>query len=283
MQCTTICVCNGKANITDRSIECHNADCGSGHFFHLSCLGLKRVPNNSKTTWQCFTCRGKNTQRTSAQPTTCTSSALNQSPVASNVSSDSESEDEIEITKVSTGSVDKCGPHAVLGNSDYAIISDPVGWLTGDIIQSAQVLIKQVNPALEGLQRPILGRVRNFDVVSGEFVQILHTGSDHWVCVSSIGCQPGLVNLYDSLYHDVISQEIEEQTNDLLGGGLISLDFVPVQQQSNGSDCGVFSIAFATCLAFATNPSFVTFDVVRMRSHLLACLKNGRMSMFPSF
>ena len=283
MQCTTISVCNGKANITGRIIECHNADCDSGHFFHLSCLGLKRVPNNSKTTWQCFICRGKNTQRTSAQPTTCTSSALNQSPVASNVSSDSESEDEIEITKVSTGSVDKCGPLAVLGNSDYAIISDPVRWLTGDIIQSAQVLIKQVNPALEGLQRPILGRVGNFDVVSGEFVQILHTGSDHWVCVSSIGCQPGLVNLYDSLYHDVISQEIEEQTNDLLGGGLISLDFVPVQQQSNGSDCGVFSIAFATCLAFATNPSFVTFDVVKMRSHLLACLKNGRMSMFPSF
>ena len=76
-------------------------------------------------------------------------------------------------------------------------------------------------------------------MVSGESIQILHTGSDHWVCVSSIGCQPGFVNLYDSLYHDVISQEIEEQTNDLLGGVLISLDFVPVQQQSNGSDCGV--------------------------------------------
>ena len=78
------------------------------------------MPNNSKTTWQCFICRGKNTQRTSAQPTTCTSSALNQSPVASNVSSDSKSEDEIEITKVSTGSVDKCGPLAVLGNSTVA-------------------------------------------------------------------------------------------------------------------------------------------------------------------
>ena len=120
-------------------------------------------------------------------------------------------------------------------------------------------------------------------MVSGEFIQILHTGSDHWVCVSSIGCQPGFVNLYGSLYHDVISQEIEEQTNDLLGGVLISVDFVPVQQQSNGSDCGVFSIAFATCLPFATNPSFITFDVARMRSHLLACLKSGRMSMFPSF
>ena len=51
MQCTTIGVCNGKANIADRIIECHNADCDSGHFFDLSCLGLKRVPKNSKTTW----------------------------------------------------------------------------------------------------------------------------------------------------------------------------------------------------------------------------------------
>ena len=77
MQCTTISVCNGKANITDRIIEYHNVVCKSGHFFHLTCLGLKRVPQNSKTAWQCFTCRGKNAQRTSAQPTTCTSSALN--------------------------------------------------------------------------------------------------------------------------------------------------------------------------------------------------------------
>ena len=44
----------------------------------------------------------------------------------------------------------------MLGNSDYAVISDPAVWLAGDIIQSAQDLIKQVNPALEGLQRPML-------------------------------------------------------------------------------------------------------------------------------
>ena len=85
------------------------------------------------------------------------------------------------------------------------------------------------------------------------------------------------------IYYDVISQEIEEQISYLLGGGLISLDFVPVQEQSNGSDFGVFSIAFATCLAFATTPSFVTFDVVRMCSHLLACFKSGRVSMSRSF
>ena len=46
----------------------------------------------------------------------------------------------------------------MLSNSDYSIMSDPAGWLSGDnIIQSAQVLIKQVNPVLEVLQCPILG------------------------------------------------------------------------------------------------------------------------------
>ena len=65
-----------------------------------------------------------------------------------------------------------------------------------------------MNPLLEGQQRPTLGPVRNFDVVSGEFIQILHAGSDHWVCTSSIGCLPGKVHLCDSLFPDVISQEI---------------------------------------------------------------------------
>ena len=53
-------------------------------------------------------------------------------------------------------------------------------------------------------QRPTLGPVRNLDVATSEFIQIFHTGSDHWVCVSSIGCSPGLVNLYDSLYHELL-------------------------------------------------------------------------------
>ena len=197
--------------------------------------------------------------------------------------SSSESEDDIEIVNKTAGTVNKFSALAKLGDDDYDIIIDATGWLTCDIIQEAQVLLQEVNPLIEGLQRPTLGPVRNFDVVTGEFIQILHSGSDHWVCISSIGCLPGTVHLYDSYFHEVISQEIEDQTNDLLGGSLVALDFVPVQQQSNHSDCGVFAIAFAASLAFGTDPSHVTFDVPRMRSHLADCLKNGKMSTFPIF
>ena len=47
---------------------------------------------------------------------------------------------------------------------------------------------------------------------------------------SSIGCPPGHVKLYDSFYSDAISQEIEQQTNDLLGGRLLSLVPASFQQ-----------------------------------------------------
>ena len=72
-------------------------------------------------------------------------------------------------------------------------------------------------PAISGFQQPTLGPVRNFDVASGELVQILHTGNNHRVSISSTGCEPGYVNLFDSLYDSVMTQEVEEQTNDLLG------------------------------------------------------------------
>ena len=47
-------------------------------------------------------------------------------------------------------------------------------------------------------------------------MQLLHTGQNHWDCVSSIGCIPGTVRLFDSPYHDIISQEVEDQVKDLV-------------------------------------------------------------------
>lgn len=236
-------------------------------FFHLGCLRLKRMLNNSKTTWQFPACR-----KSKFQPTTCISS-----------SSEIESENEVAFVKKTVGSINKTSVFANLTSTDFDIINDPNGWLDCSIIQQAQVLLQQHNPLIDGLQWPTLGRVRNFDIASGEFIQILHTGTDHWLCISSIGCSPGVVHLFDSFYNDVILTEVEEQTQDLLGGKQVHLVYVPVRQQTNGSDCGVFAIAFATCLAFGENPAHVTFDVPKMRPHLATCLKHKYISFFPHF
>jgi len=108
------------------------------------------------------------------------------------VSSDFNSNDEIFITKETTGTEDIFSALATLDESDCDIISGPSAWLTCDIVQAIQVLLQEVNPLPEALQCPTLRRLQNFDVVSGQFLHILHTGSDHCVCVSSIECLPGL-------------------------------------------------------------------------------------------
>lgn len=129
-----------------------------------------------------------------------------------------------------------------------------------------------------------LGPVRNFNQVIGEFIQILHTGNAHWVCVSSVGCEDGTVNLYDSLYHNIILNEVQEQVLNLVGrSNFTSIQVVPVQQQTNSSDCGVFAATFATCLAYGIHPETMQFDVPKMRNHLYQSLKSGVLKMFPKF
>ena len=189
--CDTICICKSKATLGEKPLECHGTDCKSGKFFHLKCLGFKRIPNNYRTIWQCSAC--KQPDKTDSPPTTCASSVDDTSssvsvPVLSTSTtfitsdSDGDSEDDVEILKETEGKTDKQGILANLAYSDYQIILDANGWLTCDIIQQAQVLLHNVNTSIEGFQHPSLGPVGHFDVVTSKFIQILHTGSDHWVC-----------------------------------------------------------------------------------------------------
>ena len=103
-----------------------------------------------------------------------------------------------------------------------------------------KVLLQNINQNIDGFQRPTLGPVRNFDIISGEFIQILHTGNKHWACASNIGCVPGTVNTYDSLYHNVVEDEIKDQISSVLGDVFSGTEVIPLQQQPNDCDCGVF-------------------------------------------
>ena len=137
---------------------------------------------------------------------------------------------------------------------------------------------------MEGLQRPTLGPYRQFARVRGQFIYILHTGNDHWVLVSSVGSDDGRVNLYDSLFHNIVQREVEEQVINLIGiENYIGLSVVPVQQQGNGSNCGVFSIAFATSLISGIDPMTVQFVESEMRPHLYRCFRSGKLDTFPVF
>eukprot|EP00112_Aurelia_sp_Birch-Aquarium-sp1_P001202 Seg1123.4 transcript_id=Seg1123.4/GoldUCD/mRNA.D3Y31 product="hypothetical protein" protein_id=Seg1123.4/GoldUCD/D3Y31 len=192
-------------------------------------------------------------------------------------------DDVIEICSLEkTGIVDKMSSLGVLGEREYKLIESRTGWLDCTIIHEAQRILKNINPLTEGFQRPTLGPCKNFDLVTSEFIPILHTGGNHWVCISSIGCQKGFVNVYGSLFNSVINEDIEEQCKNLLGDDFQKLSVVPVQQQNNGSDCGVFSIAYATSLVFKVATERIQYNIAEMRSHLSRCLKAGTLKPFPT-
>ena len=73
------------------------------------------------------------------------------------------------------------------------------GWLSDRLVDAGQKLIKQRFPHVGGFQCSCLGQRLRFKVPSTQFVQVLHTGADHWVTISTLGCVSGEVNLFDSL------------------------------------------------------------------------------------
>jgi Ulp1 family protease len=59
------------------------------------------------------------------------------------------------------------------------------------------------------------------------------------------------------------------------------IQYHSVQQQNDGSSCGVFTIAFAMELMTQNDPSNATFDISRIRMHLFNCLNSDRFTRFP--
>ena len=156
-----------------------------------------------------------------------------------------------------------------------------VGLCNHTAVHEAHILLKGISKGIQGFQRPTLGSVRQFDVMAGPFIQIVHINNNHWVCFSRINSIPGYVDVYDSLSSPV-TQEVLELAFDLTGPALKGVLCIPVQQQKNDSDCGVFSIAFATSLVYGQNPMNVTYNISQMHPHLLHCLKGGIMTPFPT-
>ena len=68
-----------------------------------------------------------------------------------------------------------------------------------------------------------------------EFVQVLHSGSSHWLAVSTIGCPLSTAKVYDSLYSELPTQT-KEQICALLASPepVINLNYVAVQKPQNG-------------------------------------------------
>ena len=63
-----------------------------------------------------------------------------------------------------------------LTRKDEEVLLQSNGWLNDKIINAAQGLIKAAHPHVIGLQDVVLGTTLGFNVMTGPFIQILHTG-----------------------------------------------------------------------------------------------------------
>ena len=168
-----------------------------------------------------------------------------------------------------------------LTHQDRKIIASHSGWLTDKVITAAQMLMLQYFPGMSGLQPPTLQEVCAFQVHTGEFVQIVNIRNRHWCVVSSVGCDSGVVNVYDSLYSSVSNKTIHLIASMVYSSSsTLEVRMMDVAKQSNSSDCGILSIAYAFDLCSGNDPCEVKYYHKKIRQHLVMCLENCQLSRF---
>ena len=103
------------------------------------------------------------------------------------------------VKRVKISSPSEWLPSLGLEEKDRQLVSNPLGWLSDSVINACQRLLKEAHPHVNGLQNTLLGQTLAFRVEPDEFVQILHDGNIHWVCVTTIGSNKGEVTILDSM------------------------------------------------------------------------------------
>ena len=277
-------------------------------WLHLSCAGLKSTPKRKE--WFCHLCKMSHSNETKSCsenttpqviPKTHNASCVTfQSGTAANrlrerrakereektvgaehhitLSSDDEHEDE-EPDKI----VIEIAAGVKVYESDLKILQNPIGWLNARLMNAGQTLLKRKFQNVAGLQDVGRSQTCTFENKS-EFVQVLNCYESHWILVSKKNCKINQVNIYDSSCTGDVPISTKEVVASLVNtpGKHLSLTFPDVQQQTGGSDCGLFVLAFAYTLCNGVAPEKMTYIQSELRSHFLCCLTRKEMSSFPA-
>ena len=161
------------------------------------------------------------------------------------------------------------------------------GQLLDDIhMGAAQELIKTQFPHINGLRNTVMQNSKSMKEFDGNnSLQIVHVPLgklDHWVIISTRGCNNGEVELYDSL-----QQRPSVETQKVIARYLkcklksILIKVINVSLQKGSADCGLYAIAMMTSLANNEDPANVVYDQTALRIHLVECFENGCLSTFP--
>ena len=155
-------------------------------------------------------------------------------------------------------------------------------------INAANQLLRSQFPGIQGLQSPLLGQrfcFTKFNVkgyAGCSYIQVMHTGQDHWVTVEIIGEDE--VRVFDSIFLKPTYYVVKQVASVMESRSLkVKMLLEKVQFQKNAVDCGVYAIAYMTDLCHGVDPSSCCYaDSTVLRRHLIQCYAEGRMPTFPS-
>ena len=147
-------------------------------------------------------------------------------------------------------------------------------WLDDAVINAAQTLLKRHSTQLVAASKA--------DVLGGGAVQIMHTRTNHWVCLH-LEEDRSSVQLFDSLYSSIPMSTIDhviELVHPLTEK--ITIKSMSMQSQTGSRDCGLFAVAVATALCYRHDPTVCRWVQQDMRKHLVHCLEAGEITPFPA-
>ena len=162
-------------------------------------------------------------------------------------------------------------PHLDLYQRDKEILQSN-RWLNDNIIYAAQMLLKnQSGNKIQGwMDTQCSKRKELFPAVPPytQFIQILNTCNSHWFTVARNSQYNDIVLIYDSAFASRVRMSLDIQMAICSivrpQPDIINFDVVDVQNQPNGSDCGLFAIAFATELVHGHDPAGSFFDTLSL-------------------
>lgn len=76
---------------------------------------------------------------------------------------------------------DEHAPEGKFGQYEKNLIDSQNGWLDCVIVHEAYIILKRICNDMQGFQRPTLGPIHQFDIMTGPFIQIVNINTNYWI------------------------------------------------------------------------------------------------------
>ena len=148
-------------------------------------------------------------------------------------------------------------------------------------INYCQGLLKKQFPLIGGFILTLLQNTTLKDKISCG-IQIIHCQRrNHWIVAVRSESWHNPIRIYDSIFRTVDEETKRTVMNLFKKVGKFKFIPVDMQVQEGNVDCGLFTIAVATDLAYGNDPANVIFVQKKMRNHVLENLESGSLQPFP--